>query len=88
MQEIGLHVKKLFEAFAEETGRQLHLEIEPGTFLVANAGNLITSIQDIVDTGVFGYTFIKVDSGMTELLRPSLYGAQHPIHVIPMNHEK
>lgn len=85
MQEIGTHVKTLFEEFADETGRKLHLEIEPGTFLVANAGNLVTAIQDIVDTGTEGYTFLKVDSGMTELLRPSIYGAQHPIHVVQMN---
>ncbi len=88
MHEIGLHVKALFEEFAEETGRKLHLEIEPGTFLVANAWNVVTTIQDIVDTGSEGYYFLKVDSGMTELLRPSIYGAQHPIHVIPMNREE
>lgn len=88
MHEIGLHVKALFEEFAEETGRKLHLEIEPGTFLVANACNVVTTIQDIVDTGSEGYYFLKIDSGMTELLRPSIYGAQHPIHVIPMNREE
>lgn len=84
MREIGNHVKILFEQFARETGRQLHLEIEPGTFLVANAGNLVTTIQDIVDTGEDGYHFLKVDSGMTELLRPSIYGAQHPLFVTPV----
>ena len=30
-----------------------------------------------------GHTFLKLDSGMTEILRPSLYGAQHPLAVIP-----
>lgn len=83
MREIGNHVKYLFEQFFTETGRKLHLEIEPGTFLVANAANLITTIQDIVDTGKDGYNFLKVDAGMTELLRPSIYGAQHPIVVVP-----
>ena len=83
MREIGHHVQSLFEQFFTETGRKLHLEIEPGTFLVANAGNLLTTIQDIVDTGNDGYTFLKVDAGMTELLRPSIYGAQHPIIVVP-----
>lgn len=29
-----------------------------------------------------GHTFLKLDSGMTEILRPSLYGAQHPLAVI------
>jgi diaminopimelate decarboxylase len=45
LQEIGEPVKKLFQDFAEETGRKLKLEIEPGTFLLAHAcslGNLRT----------------------------------------------
>jgi diaminopimelate decarboxylase len=63
---VGEPVKTEFEAFAKETGRKLHLEIEPGTFLVANAGSLLCSVQDIVSTKPLGFDFIKLDSGMTE----------------------
>ncbi len=73
--------------FASRHGRQLHLEIEPGTFMVANAGALLTTVVDVVDTGSQGYEFLKIDSGMTEILRPSMYGAQHPITVIPRHGE-
>ncbi|MGF1485118.1 MAG: diaminopimelate decarboxylase [Opitutales bacterium] len=83
LQEIGAPVKQLFEDFAKETGRRLHLEIEPGKYLVANAGCLLTTVQDIVSTGEGGHTFIKLDSGMTDILRPSLYASQHPVVVIP-----
>lgn len=83
LQEIGEAVQPMFEQFAERQGRALHLEIEPGTFLVANAGVILASVIDVVDTGEGGYHFIKVDSGMTELLRPNLYGAQHPIELVP-----
>lgn len=83
LQDIGGRVVPKFEAFANEQGRKLHLEVEPGTFLVANAGALVCTAMDIVDTGADGFHFIKVDAGMTEVLRPSLYGAQHPIIVIP-----
>ena len=69
-------------AFRERDGRALHLEIEPGTFLVANAGNVVASCVDVVDTGRDGYLFAKLDAGMPEVTRPSLYGAQHPIEVI------
>ncbi len=68
--------------FAEVTGRQLHLEIEPGTYLVANAGTLLTNIEDIVDTGTEGYTFLRLNTGMNDILRPSIYGAQHPITIL------
>ena len=82
LQEVGAPVKELFKSFAEETGRQLKLEIEPGTFLLAHACSLVTRVQDVTSTGTDGYRFLKLDSGMTEILRPSLYGAQHPIHLV------
>lgn len=82
LSEIGNPVKELFQKFAEETGRKLSLEIEPGTFLLAHACSLVTSVQDVTSTGSKGYRFLKVDGGMTEILRPSLYGAQHPIVIV------
>ena len=87
LQAIGSRVVKEFEDFSEKSGRKLKLEVEPGTYLVANAGALICTIADIVDTGSEGYTFIKVDSGMTEVVRPSMYGAQHPIIIVPASRE-
>ena len=82
LQVVGMPVKEKFEDFAVETGRQIHLEVEPGTFLLANAGALLSKVQDVVSTGEGGYEFIKLDTGMTELLRPSIYGAQHPISLL------
>jgi diaminopimelate decarboxylase len=72
LQLVGEPVREAFRKFAEATGRKIKLEIEPGTFLVANAGVLLSTVQDIVSTGKNGYTFIKLDSGMTDVLRPSL----------------
>ncbi len=83
LQAIGEAMLPMLEAFEERQGRKLHLEIEPGTFLVANAGVILANVIDVVDTGEGGYHFAKIDSGMTELLRPNLYGAQHPIEIVP-----
>ena len=83
LRQAGQPVAAEFNRFAREHGRNLQLEIEPGTFLVGNAGAIVCSVVDVVDTGQQGHCFIKVDSGMTEGLRPSLYGAQHPIVVVP-----
>lgn len=82
LQVVGEPVKAKFEEFAAETGREIQLEVEPGTFLVANACALLSRVQDTVSTGADGYEFIKLDTGMTELLRPSIYGAQHPISLL------
>lgn len=89
LQIIGPAVKSELEQFAIKSGRHLHMEIEPGTFLVAEAGSLLCRVQDIVSTRsvfdgtVSGYDFIKLNAGMNDVLRPSLYGAQHPILLHP-----
>ncbi len=80
--QIGQGIAAELQDFYSQTGRKLHLELEPGTFLTANAGILISRVEDIVDTGPKGRKFIKLDTGMNDILRPSLYGAQHPIAVL------
>jgi diaminopimelate decarboxylase len=83
LAEIGLPIREALEDLARDTGRRIHIEIEPGTYLAANSCSLLATIQDIVDTGEEGYRFLKLDTGMTEILRPSLYAAQHPIVILP-----
>jgi diaminopimelate decarboxylase len=82
MADVGAHVRAELLAFRDRDGRALHLEIEPGTYLVANAGVVVATCVDVVDTGRDGYLFAKLDTGMPEVTRPSLYGAQHPIDVL------
>lgn len=66
--------------------RPLRLEIEPGRFLVAPAGQLVTRVTDVKRTATNvrgpGMTYAMVDAGMTDLLRPALYGAYHHITVL------
>ena len=85
LQEIGKPIREALEKLARETGRRLRLEIEPGTYLTANSCALLCTVQDIVDTGENGYRFLKLDAGMTEILRPSLYAAQHPLILLPQS---
>ncbi len=82
LEDIGSHVRRELTAFRNRDGRALHLELEPGTYLVANAGYVVATVVDVVDTGTDGYLFAKLDAGMTEVTRPSLYGAQHPITIL------
>jgi len=92
LDAIGRALRPDLEAFLAELPAdrraRFQFEIEPGTYLVANAGAILATIMDVVDTGAEGRRFLKVDSGMTELLRPSLYGAQHPIMVVPHGRRK
>jgi diaminopimelate decarboxylase len=55
----------------------LHLLLEPGRSIIAPAGVLLTRV--IYTKENHGKTFVVVDAGMNDLLRPALYGAVHPI---------
>lgn len=85
LQVVGELIKLALQTFADETGRKLHLEVEPGTFLVANSGCLLATVQDKVHTGECGHVFLKLDGGMTDILRPTLYAAQQPMTVMPVS---
>ena len=82
LEEVAWHVRKELEAFRDREGRSLHLELEPGTMLVALSGAVVATCVDVVDTGPDGYVFAKLDAGMPEIARPAMYGAQHPIDVL------
>jgi diaminopimelate decarboxylase len=87
LADVGAHVSAELLAFQARDNRRLGLEIEPGTYLVARAGAVVATCVDVVDTGPEGFLFAKLDTGMTEITRPSLYGAQHPIDVLAQGRE-
>jgi diaminopimelate decarboxylase len=77
------------EAFAAAlapvlAGRGLQLAVEPGRYLVAGAGALVTSVLYRKHRGE--RRMLVVDTGMHQLLRPALYGASHrlvPLRAAP-----
>ncbi len=62
----------------------LTLLMEPGRFIVGNAGILLTRVLYRKRTG--GRDFLIGDAGMTELLRPSHYDAYHRIEAVHAAH--
>jgi diaminopimelate decarboxylase len=56
--------------------RGLRLVIEPGRSIVGDAGILLTTVQYVKRSGK---TFVIIDGGMSELIRPSHYGGYHAI---------
>lgn len=51
--------------------------VEPGRYLIADAGVLLTRVLGLKEQGAHG--FAVVDAAMNDLLRPALYQAEHPI---------
>ncbi|HEX6737538.1 MAG TPA: diaminopimelate decarboxylase [Vicinamibacteria bacterium] len=58
----------------------LTLLLEPGRSLVAAAGGLLTRVLSVKENR--GKTFVVVDAGMNDLLRPALYAAHHRIEPV------
>ncbi|ACL30787.1 diaminopimelate decarboxylase [Buchnera aphidicola] len=61
-------------------GEKIELEIEPGRFLVAESGILISKVWATKKMG--NKNFVLVDVGFNDLMRPTMYGSYHHISVI------
>jgi len=72
------HFGEVISALVSESG--LRIILEPGRFLVGNAGVLLTRVLYRKRSG--GKEFIITDAGMTDLLRPSHYNAFHRIDAV------
>ncbi len=66
-----------WRAVQRELDRPLTLEIEPGRYLVAEAGVLLSEVRATKRQGTLDY--VLVDAGFHNLPRPLLYGAYHEI---------
>lgn len=68
-------------------GLDVELVFEPGRFLVAEAGVLVSAVVELKETRE--RRFLVLDAGMNALLRPALYGARHALLPVraPAPHE-
>ena len=82
LQDLGRYAKDRILAFEGRTGRELIMEVEPGTYVMANAGYLITTVIDKKQTGPEGFQFVVLDGGMEVNARPLMYGSRHPFYVV------
>ncbi len=75
-------VEKYAAALTKGLGDEpAHLLLEPGRFIVAQAGALLTRVLYVKKNGpqTKSKTFVITDAGMNDLIRPALYHAHHEI---------
>ncbi|KLQ31408.1 diaminopimelate decarboxylase [Enterobacter cloacae complex sp. P12RS] len=65
------------DQIAAHLGHAVKLEIEPGRFLVAEAGVLVAQVRSVKEMG--SRHFVLIDAGFNDLMRPSMYGSYHHI---------
>ncbi|MGH9590364.1 MAG: diaminopimelate decarboxylase [Terracidiphilus sp.] len=76
--DAAAHVREYADAIEKALGAfQGRLLLEPGRFLVAQAGALVARVLHVKKNG--NKTFVVVDAAMNDLIRPALYQAHHEI---------
>lgn len=75
--DLGLKLGKAFKEFYQSYGKQLELWVEPGKYLVSEAGYLFVNANVVKTTP--SVTFVGVNSGLNHLIRPMMYDAYHDI---------
>jgi len=78
VQKLGKEILKRFKSFCQNYGQKLHLILEPGRYLVAESGYLLTRVNT-VKKNPDGRKFVGVNSGFNHLIRPAMYGSYHEI---------
>lgn len=77
LKSFGKEVSEHFDAFCKDYGKQLEFKIEPGRFLVCQAGTLLAQVNTLKQTPA--HDFVGCDTGFNHLLRPMAYGSYHKI---------
>ncbi|MGK3227199.1 diaminopimelate decarboxylase [Enterobacter soli] len=65
------------DKIAAHLGHAVKLEIEPGRFLVAESGVLVSQVRSVKEMG--SRHFVLIDAGFSDLMRPAMYGSYHHI---------
>lgn len=77
LKKLGRVFAKKSDKFAKKYGKVLKMSIEPGRFLVAEAGDLLMRVNDVKNNP--SKTFVGINSGINHLIRPAMYGSYHEI---------
>ena len=80
-----LYIQAMLDCIRQR-GLNIPVAIEPGRYIVGNAGVLLTEVEFTKSNQ--SKNFLIVDAGMNDLLRPSLYQATHQIKNIKQNSEQ
>ncbi|MDP1293918.1 diaminopimelate decarboxylase, partial [Klebsiella variicola] len=62
---------------AAQLGHPVSLEIDPGRFLVAESGVLVSQVRSVKEMG--SRLFVLIEDGFNDLMRPAMYGSFHHI---------
>jgi diaminopimelate decarboxylase len=77
VDEVGSKLSKVFADFCELYGKKLEMWIEPGKYIVSEAGLLLAKVTVVKPTP--SLNFVGLNTGLNHLIRPMMYDAYHDI---------
>ena len=77
LKEFGAFASKKMQEFSDAYGKEVEYRIEPGRFLVAESGFLLSKVNTIKQNPK--KRFLGLDTNMAQLVRPCMYGSYHHI---------
>ncbi|HXK00443.1 MAG TPA: diaminopimelate decarboxylase [Buchnera sp. (in: enterobacteria)] len=88
--DMEINTKKYYQLWdnarkkiANHLKHPIELEIEPGRFLIAESGMLLTEVRAVKKMGK--NHFVLIDAGFNDLIRPTMYGSYHHISAFSKN---
>ena len=75
--KMGAEITALFSDFCKKYGKELAMKFEPGKYMVAEAGVMLTRVNTLKFNRT--RTIAGCDAGFPQLIRPVFYGAYHHI---------
>ena len=75
--KMGAEITALFSEFCKKYGKDLAMKFEPGKYMVAEAGVMLTRVNTLKFNRT--RTIAGCDAGFPQLIRPVFYGAYHHI---------
>jgi diaminopimelate decarboxylase len=82
--DVAKAVVPVIEKWNKKLGYEPELWLEPGRYVAANAGILLSEVQSVKETPY--KKFINLNAGFNTLIRPAMYDAYHKITVVGKEH--
>ncbi|MCK5039705.1 MAG: diaminopimelate decarboxylase [Candidatus Aenigmarchaeota archaeon] len=77
IEEFGKAISDKFNDFCSSYGKELYLCLEPGRYIVAEAGFLLAKVVNKKSTP--NHVFVGINTGFNHLIRPAMYGSYHHV---------
>lgn len=83
IKELGHALNKLFNEFADQYGKRIQFQIEPGRYIPCESGIVVGTVTNLKENA--GVNYLGTDIGFNVLQRPIMYDSHHDMEIYSQN---